>query len=134
MSRHHGKNARLYVAIASSGLASPVPFINAWEINGTTDKEDVTAFGDTNKNYVVGLPDAQGTYGGFFDLATNQLYTASQDGVARKFYFYPDIVAAPGTYFFGEGFYDFSANWGVSAGAAISGSWAAASSIIKVLA
>jgi hypothetical protein len=68
---------------------------------------------------------------GFYDTATAQFYTASQDGLARKFYLYPDTTDLT-EYFFGTGLFDFSINGAVSDAAAISGNWAAASTIAKV--
>lgn len=131
MARVHGRRGRLYVGIASdTAVAEPIPFLNSWSIEFTVDKVDVTSFGDTNKVYVSGLPDASGTYGGFYDTATAQMYTSSQDGLARRFYLYPDN--SDNDYFYGTGLFDFSSNGGVSDGVTISGSWAAASAITKV--
>ncbi len=131
MARIHGQRGRLYAGLASStAAAEPVAYLTAWTLDSATDKSDVTAFGDTNKTYVSGLPDAQGTYAGFYDTASAQLYTASQDGAARRFYLYPDI--SDGDYFFGTALFDFSVNTGVAEGVAVSGSWSAASAIAKI--
>jgi hypothetical protein len=131
MARKHGKSGRLYVDMAGGGLASPVAFLSKWTVDFATDKVDVTGLGDTNKVYVSGLPDSKGTFAGFYDDATDQLYTAAQDGQPRKFYLYPglDLVTQ---YFFGPGLFDFSASGGVTEAVAISGSWAAAGPILKV--
>lgn len=131
MARIHGRRGRLYAGIASdSATAEPIAFLDKWNIDFTVDKVDVTCLGDTNKVYVSGLPDASGTFGGFYDTATAQLYTASQDGLARKFYLYPDT--SDGDYFYGTGLFDFSVTGGVSEAVTISGAWAAASAITKV--
>ena len=66
-----------------------------------TDKQDVTAFGDGNKVYVAGLPDASGDFSGFMDDATSQTYIAAVDGLARNFYLYPDATNDPNVYWFG---------------------------------
>lgn len=121
----------MYCAIASGGTAEPIAFINKFSINSSTDRAEVTAFGDSNKVYVSGLPDAQGDFGGFWDDATAQLYTASQDGVARKFYWYPD-ASVNTIYWFSTGFFDFQMDSGVDKGHEISGSWAVATPLIKV--
>lgn len=131
MSRISGKNGRLYANITSGGTAEPIAFVNQFSLNFSTDKQDVTAFGDTNKVYVSGYSDATGDFAGFYDDATAQLYTAAVDGVARKFYFYPDSTAAT-KYFFGTAIFDFSVTEQIGGGVAISGSWAAASAISKV--
>ena len=132
MARIHGRRGRLYVGLASdSATPSPVSFLNQWAVEFTVDKADVTCFGDGNKTYVSGLPDASGTFAGFYDTDTAQLYTASQDGLARKFYLYPDTNDA-GDYWYGTALFDFSVSGSVSDAVSISGSWAAASGITQV--
>ena len=58
MARLHGRNGRVYLALASGGTAEPLAFQAKWSMNFSTDKAEVTALGDTNKVYVAGLPDA----------------------------------------------------------------------------
>jgi len=130
MARIHGRSGRLYVDISGTGSAEPIAFLSKWGIKFVTDKKEATAFGDANKVYVAGLPDAQGTYSGFYDDATQQLYTASQDGVARKFYIYPSITTTH--YWYGTALFDFSIDGDVANTVNISGTWAAASAIAKV--
>jgi hypothetical protein len=131
MARIAGRSGRLYVGIASGGTAEPIAYLNAWSLNFTTDKIDVTAFGDTTKQYVSGLADCQGTYAGFYDTATAQLYTAATDGVARKFYLYPDNATTT-QYWFGTSIFDFNVDGTVSDAVKISGSHAAATPVAKV--
>jgi hypothetical protein len=131
MARLAARNGRLYTALASGGTAEPVAFISKWTFGATSDSFEVTALGDSNKTYVAGLPDAQGTFNGFFDDATAQTYTAASDGVARRFYLYPDTPATS-DYWFGTAFFDFSAEGDVGGPVTISGSWKAASPVAKV--
>ena len=131
MARLHGSRGRLYAAIASGGSAEPIAFLSSWEISFETDRQDVTAFGDTNRVYVAGLPDASGTFSGFYDNATAQMYTAAQDGVERKFYLYP-TTAATGQYWYGTALFDFSVSSGVGDAVTVSGNWNAASAVTKV--
>lgn len=132
MARIHGRKGRLYVGLASgSAVAEPVAFLNQWSIDFTVDKSDVTCFGDTNKTYVSGLPDASGSFGGFYDTDSAQLYTAAQDGEARKFYLYPSTDDAT-DYWFGTALFDFSAAGGVDGPVTVSGSWSAASAVTQV--
>ena len=130
MSRIHGKSGSLYVNLTSAGTAQAVAFLTNWTLDFSVDFVDVTALGDTNKIYVAGLPDTQGSYQGWFDDATQQLYGAAADGVARKFYLYPNTGTAQ--YWFGTGLFDFSVTGGVSEAAAISGNMRAASTVSKV--
>ena len=134
MARIHGRNGRVYMAVASGAQAEPLQFMASWSIKFETDKEEVTALGDTNKIYVAGLPDASGEFSGFFDDGTAQTYTAAADGVKRKFYLYPNLTGTPGTgqYFYGEVFPDFSVNGAVGGAVEVSASWNAAGPITKV--
>lgn len=130
MARIHGRNGRVYMNLTSGGTAEPLQFQATWSISFATDKADVTALGDNNKVYVAGLPDASGDFGGFYDDATVQTYTAAADGVARKFYLYPS-ANTPTQYWFGTILPDFSVNAGVGDAVQVSASWNAASPIIK---
>lgn len=132
MARLHGRRGRVYLGIASdTAEASPLPFIATWAINHTVERLDVTALEDPNRVYVAGLPDASGEFGGFFDDATAQTYTAATDGLARKFYLYPDRSVNT-KYWFGTILVDMSVNAGVAAATAISATWNAASGIARV--
>lgn len=128
MGRIHGKDGRFYMGIADGGTAQHVPGVAEWTINFKTDKADVTAQNDGNKQYVSGYPDATGTIAGFYDDTTAQLFTAALDGKKRKAYFYPD-KSTLSKYFFGEIIVDASLTSGVSNGSSISGDWAASSAI-----
>ena len=128
-----GRNGRLYAGISSAGTAEPIAFLSKWGLSSASEKYDVTSFGDTTKQYVAGLPDAQGTYWGFYDTATAQLYTAATDGVARKFYLYSDVNANPSSnYWFGTAIFDFTVDLDVRGPGTISGSFAAATAVSKV--
>lgn len=132
MSRIHGRRGRVYMGLTSdTDVATPLPFLASWSISFATDKAEVTAFGDTNKVYVAGLPDASGDFSGFYDDATVQTYTAATDGLARKFYLYPNTSTST-QYFWGTILPDFSVNAGVGDAVQISASWNAASQIQKV--
>lgn len=129
--RIHGRNGRMYAAATSAGAAVPQMFMSTWGISFATDKAKVTAQGDTGHVYVSGLPDASGTYSGFFDADGGQFYTAAVDGVARPFYLYP-VASVTTKYWFGTALFDFSVEVPVEGAASVTGSWAAASSVAAV--
>lgn len=131
MARIAGRNGRLYANITTGGTPEPIAFLSSFTADAATDDIEVTAFGDTNKVYVAGLPDFSGSFDGFYDDATAQLYTAALDGTARKFYLYPN-VSTPGQYFFGTATFDFSIDASVSDAVKISGNFRAASAVNKV--
>jgi hypothetical protein len=130
--RFHGKRGRVYLGIASdTATAEPLPFIAKWAIRFPTDRADATAMGDTHKIYVNGMPDCTGMFSGWLDDATNQTYTAAIDGLARKFYLYPDLSSNT-KYFFGTIVPDFTSEGGVDGGVSMSADWGAASLITRV--
>ena len=133
MARIHGRRGRLYVGLASdTAAAEPVANLTTWDISFTADRIDVTALGDESKQYVQGLKDAQGNFAGWYDSVSAQLYTAANDGIARRAYWYPDAtVGSAGPYWFGTAFFDFSISTGVADAVSISGSWAAATDILR---
>jgi len=131
MARLSGKSGTLYAGIASGATATPIAFLNQWSMDFSTDKQDVTCFGDTQKVYVSGFADATGAYAGFYDDATAQLYTAAIDGVARSFYFYPSSSVST-KYWYGQALFDFSVSEQISGGVAISGTWAASTTITRI--
>jgi hypothetical protein len=131
MARIHGQRGRLYMNITSGGTAEPIAFLNSWSLNFATDTVEVTAFEDATKVYVAGKPDASGTFAGWYDDATAQTYTAATDGVARRFYLYPDN-SSTGKYWFGTGIFDFNVKGGTGEAVSITGNFRAASSVAKV--
>ena len=112
--------------------AEPVAYLSKWSISASVDNIDVTAMGDAVKVSVAGLPDASGSFSGFFDDASAQTYTAATDGLARRFYLYPTTPALAGPYWFGTGLFDFSAEAAVAGAVTISGDWSAASTVAKI--
>ena len=127
--REHGRNGVVYLGITQSGgvsaTATPITFLTDWTVTKTTDKVEVTAFGDSNKVYVAGLPDATGDFSGWYDFFTPQTYTAAGDGIPRNFYLYPNALN-PTDYFYGSILPDFSAAGGVGAAVSLKASWNAA--------
>jgi len=132
VARIHGRNGQIYLAIASGGVAQALPFAASWSISFSTEKAEVTSFGDTTKVYVAGLPDASGEWSGFYDDATAQSFTAASDGVARAFYLYPKTPSTSGPYFWGQILPDISLNGTVGGAVEMSASWNAATPIQKV--
>ena len=132
MARIHGRNGRIYLGLASSAaVATPLPFFAKWSISFTVAKAEVTAFGDNNKVYVAGLPDASGQFSGFYDDATVQTYTAATDGQPRNFYLYPNTNNTA-QYWFGTILPDFAVDGDVGNSVNVTAAWNAASAIAKV--
>ena len=133
MARAHGRNGQIYVGIASStATPEPLVFVSKWSLDAKTDRQDATAFGDTNKTYVAGLPDATISFEGFFDTATQQTWTAAQDGAPRRFYLYPSTPSTAGPYWYGTGFFDFSVDVDVQGVDKVKGTANAASAVARI--
>lgn len=128
MARLHGRNGNLYVGLASSSAeAQPALAVSKWSGAFSGDKEDVTAFGDSNKQFVMGLPNAEFTFEGWHDDATS-LIAAARDGAARKFYAY----LKSGSYFYGTGYVDLEYEVPVDGGVSIKGTISPASTITPI--
>ncbi|GAC1373709.1 MAG: hypothetical protein NVSMB4_00540 [Acidimicrobiales bacterium] len=131
MARLHGRAGRLYIDIAGGGSPTPIAFLSKWTADFAVPALDVTAMGDSNVVKVAGLPDVKGTYNGFYDDASSQLYLAAQDGKARGFYLYPNTTTNA-QYWYGLGLFDFSVGGGAEEAIIVNGSWNAASTITKI--
>jgi hypothetical protein len=125
MSAHSGRTGVVYLATeASTGTATNCIKLSAWTLNRTTDKYDVTSFGDTNKTYVQGLPDVQGTITGFWDDTETKPFAGASSSTGVKLYLYPDSTVAT-KYAYGTAWFDASIETPVSGPVAISANFAA---------
>lgn len=133
MARTHGRFGALYMGVASSTAAAE-PLLNTtqWEMDFKSDKPDVTCLGDTNKVYVAGLPDASGSFAGFWDTTNQQAYTAASDGVARRFYAYPSTPSTAGPYWYGTAFFDMKVTTPVEGAVAVTGTFMPATAVARV--
>lgn len=127
MARYSGKNGVIYISTTASGTAASLTAGSSWTLNMPTDKHEVTAFGDSNKTYVVGHKDVSGSIEAWFDDTSDTLYDAAASGEAVKMYLYPSSLV-PTKYFYGTAFPDFSLAVGVGDGIGISGDFVAAGS------
>lgn len=107
MSRYHGKKGRVMMSTSGAGTATTVLNIRSYSLDFSTDKVEVTAFGDVNKVYVQGLPDVTGEIEFFWDDSDPTLYNASRSADAIKLYIYPSEDALT-RYFYGTAWVDFS--------------------------
>lgn len=136
MARKHGRSGRLYADFSTNGntAATPIASLKSWTIDFTTDKVDSTCFGDTNKQYLAGLPDSSGTFAGLYDDASASAYAAAVDNgtyASRRFYLYPDTNDTT-KYWYGYGLFDASYSAAVDGAIELSGNWAAAGNITAV--
>ena len=124
MSVYAARKGLVYLSTTGSGSASSVLKINKWSLDQSTDKIEVTSFGDTNKTYVQGLPDIKGSFSGFWDDTETKPGTgaSSTDGV--KLYLYPSSDAIT-KYKCGPAWLDLSYDVAVDGAVTINGSFVA---------
>jgi len=128
MSAYAGRTGMVYLAIeGNTGVATLCIKLNAWTIDRSTDKFDVTSFGDTNKTYVQGLPDVKGTFKGAWDDTETKPFGGAASSTGVKLYLYP-ASTAPTKYAYGTAWLDVSIETPVSGAVTISGNFAAANS------
>ena len=90
----HGKNGAIFFTAEKGQIgAQKVASKSEWTLNLNRDYVDATVFGETNKTYLVGLKDIQGTFNGILDVSGDLIVNASsQDNTA--IYLYADDRAS----------------------------------------
>jgi len=124
MAAYAGRKGLVYLSTTGSGAVTNVIKLTKWALDMSTDKIEVTAFGDSNKTYVQGLKDVKGTIAGFFDDTETKPFVAADSADGCKFYLYPSSDL-PGRYWYGPAWLDVSIDTGVADAVAISGNFAA---------
>lgn len=117
--RYHGSKAIVRINGAVVALAT-------WSLDKSTQKVDVTSFGDTNMTYVQGLADVKGSFSGFWDSADTTMLAASEAG-AQNIVLYPSSLDA-GAYHYGPAFLDYKMDVDVKGAVKVSGSFVASGS------
>jgi hypothetical protein len=125
VARYHGRKAKVLISTSGAGTASELIGIRSWNYDRSVDTVEVTAFGDTNKRYVQGLPDATGSFDGFWEDTEGKVWSgvASSDGV--KLYMYPDFTNAPTKYVYGPAWLSASIATAVDGAVTVSASFSA---------
>ncbi len=113
------------MSTTGTGTAVTLTGQASWSIDASTDRIEVTSFGDTNKTYVQGLPDISGDFSGFFDDSDATLFTAAASGDGTKMYLYPDFTNAPLRYWYGPAWVDYSVGAAVAEAVTLSGTFGA---------
>jgi hypothetical protein len=124
MAERHGKNSRVIL----DGVVVKMASLN---LNMAKDKVEVSAFGDGNKRYVVGLKDFSADFSGFWDDAVDKLFDVADLDTPVNAYMYPDAVNAPTIYWWGSAYVDASISSGITAAVGVSGTLTAADNWIR---
>ncbi len=120
MARYHGKQG--VVRLNGTILVQAT-----WSLDKSTDRVDVTSFGDANKAYVQGLPDVKGAISGFWDNTDTTLLAATEAAGAATLSLYPSSLVA-GAYHYGPAFIDYKMSVDVKGAVKVDGSFVASGS------
>lgn len=126
MAKYAGRKGKVMIAPDDSSAAVEISLAE-WSLDMTSERFEVTSFGDTNKTYVQGLQDLTGSISGFWNHNETTLFDAAGSAGAVRMYLYPSTDAAD-IYWYGTAFIDASISVPVGGPVAISGSFAAAAS------
>lgn len=85
----HGKNAAIYLGGAKGAGGVKVASKTEWTLQRNRDYVEATVFGESNKTYLAGLPNVQGTFAGLFDTSGDLLLNAATSD-ATQIYLYAD--------------------------------------------
>jgi hypothetical protein len=124
MARYHGKSGVVYVSTTGTGTATSAASLSTWTLDLDTDLVETTSFGDSNKTYVQGLRNIQGTISGFWDDAEAKLFTASTSTDGCKLYLYPSSAATT-KYAYGPAWLSISLDTGVGDAVTVSANFSA---------
>jgi hypothetical protein len=124
--RKHGSGGEIRMDPTGGATAAAVGDLNAWTLDMARDQVDVSAFGDSNKQYVLGLPDVKGTYGGWWNSASSpDLFVVAQGKTPVLLELVPAVD--DNTFFFtGPAYLDASINVSATGAVSISGNFVAA--------
>lgn len=91
----HGKSGAIYLG-GAIGVGTKVAAKTEWTLQRNRDYVDATVFGESNKTYIPGLPNLQGTYAGLLDVSGDLLWSATTSN-ALLIYLYADDGTLGGT-------------------------------------
>lgn len=128
MARQHGYKGEIALDDTGAGTTfTAVASMNAFTIDMKRELVDVSCFGDTNRQYVQGLPDIKGSLNGVFDPATtpDQLIRIAM-GDTPVFMRLTPSTLTPTTLFKGLAYLDTSLSVSSSGAITVSGTYSAA--------
>jgi hypothetical protein len=85
----HGKNGAIYLGGAKGSGGVKVATKSSWTLQRNRDYVDATVFGESNKTYLAGLPNVQGSFAGILDVSGDLLLNAATSD-SQQMYLYAD--------------------------------------------
>lgn len=98
----HGRNGAIYVG-GPAGTGTKLTAKTEWTLQRNRDYVDATSFGDTNKTYLAGLPNVQGTFAGFLDVNGDELLAAATGEIYQVYLYAADGTNGSPTVLVGNG-------------------------------
>jgi hypothetical protein len=92
----HGKGGAIYIGGAKGSGGIRIATKSEWTLQRNRDYVDATVFGDSNKTYLAGLPNVQGTFGGLLDTSGDLLLNAATSD-SQNLYLYASDATLAGT-------------------------------------
>jgi len=124
---YHAKDAVVYISTSGSTEAIQLVGCSEWTLDMSTDTVETTAFGDTTKTYVQGLPDVSGTLACFWRDDETKLFAASSSTTPCKVYLYFSKNATT-RYAYGTAWFSVSMSSPVAGAVTLSANFTGASS------
>lgn len=124
--RKHGSTGQVKMDPTGGATTVVVADMKAWSLDMARDQADVTAFNDTVKQYVLGLPDCKGTYEAWWTTTSSPaLFDVAQGSTPVTLDLVPSVTE-PTFFFTGLAYLDASIDVGMDGGISISGNFVAA--------
>lgn len=123
MAKKHGKNGAIYLG-GAIGTGTKVAEKTDWSVQLNRDYVDATSFGNTNKTYLAGLRNFQGTYSGFLNTDGDDMLDATAQD-EQLIYLYAQDTGTPILVAHGSGFIDATVNTSVNDAVKITGEFRA---------
>jgi hypothetical protein len=127
MARRHGKQGEVLMDPTGADPGTPVLIasIRNFTLDASSENVPVTAFGDTNVQYVKGLPSYQGELGGWFEATETALFDAAFAGTPVTLKLVPSTLD-PTFFFSGLAYIDTGIECPADGAVSTTGSWVAA--------
>lgn len=125
MPRRHGKNGQVAMDPTGGSTYAPIASLSNWTLDASSANVPVTAYGDTNMQYVKGLPNYQGDLGGWWEASETALFDAAFAGTPVALKLVPSTLDAT-AFFSGLAYVDAGVEAPADNAVSVSGSWVAA--------
>lgn len=95
MAIKNGRNGKvLWDPTGGTTTLVQIVALNSWKLDNSTNYEDVSCWGDTNKVYCPGFMDVKGDFAGFWDSTELALFTAAVSGTPGTLQLMPNSTEA----------------------------------------